>query len=79
MDKVGALVVLSVSKPNGHDSRGKSTQLGLFWLAEWHAVNRLTERSKCTEIMFSKYVMIVWKCLSLSNQLEHLHMDATFL
>lgn len=35
-------VMLSVSNPNGHDSRGKSRESGLFWLMERHPVIRLT-------------------------------------
>ena len=30
MDKVGALVVLSVSKPSGHNSKGESRESGPF-------------------------------------------------
>lgn len=52
---MGASVVSSVSKPDGHNSRGKSRGFGLFWLAERHAIIRLTEGAKCAEIVLSKW------------------------
>ena len=73
-----ALVLSSVSKPNDHNSRGEGREFGLFWLAEGHAVRRLTER-RCALSVLPKCHIMVLKSLMVSNKLKYLHMDATFL
>ena len=42
-DSIGASVVSSVSRPSGHNTRGKSREFALFQSAERHAMIELTE------------------------------------
>ena len=55
-DRVGVLVVSSVSKPIGHNSRGKSRETGLFSLAERHGIIRLTERRNALRFYFPNVI-----------------------
>ena len=51
-DDVDALVLSSMSKSNGHNSRGERREFGSFWLAERPAVRRLTERRCALRLCF---------------------------
>lgn len=52
----GASVVLSLSKPNGHNSRARSREVGLSRLVERYALIRLSEGRMTRRLCFPNVI-----------------------